>query len=68
MNILGIITDQFAGLDSSSASSSRFTAMGVDSGLPLVVGGGRLFEGGDYSRAVINRGTAVIRGNTVLIY
>ena len=30
-------------------------------------GGGRLFEGGDYSREAINRGTAIIRGNAVLI-
>ena len=29
----------FAGL------SSRFTAMGIDNGLPVVVGGGRLIEG-----------------------
>ena len=34
-------------------------------------GGGRLFEGGDYfeyfhQRGTINRGTAIIRGNTVL--
>ena len=29
----------FAGL------SSRFTAMGIDNGLPIVVGGGRLIEG-----------------------
>ena len=33
-------------------------------------GGGRLFEGGDYfkyfgQREAINRGTAIIRGNTV---
>ena len=39
VNILGGVTDQF------SASSSRFTIMGVDSGLPIVVGGGRLLEG-----------------------
>ena len=47
VNILGIITDQFCWSDSSSASSSKFTAMGIDSGLLLEVGGGRLFEGGD---------------------
>ena len=42
-----IVLISFAGSDSSSASSSKFTAMGIDSGLLLVVGGGRLFEGGD---------------------
>ena len=42
----------FAGSDSTTASPSRFTAMDIDSGLPLVVGGGwavmrgrRLIEG-----------------------
>ena len=38
--------------------------MGIDSGLPIVVrrGGG----GGHYYRGAIKRGTAIIRGNTVL--
>ena len=30
------------------------------------VKGRRLFEGGDYSREAINRGTAIIQGNTFL--
>ena len=30
-----------------------------------VKGLGRLFKGGDYLREAINRGTAIIRGNTV---
>ena len=45
----------FAGSNSTSDSSSRFTAMGIDSGLPIVVAGGggglvglRLFERGDF--------------------
>ena len=37
--------------------------MGIDSGLPIVVRGR---GGGHYSREAINRGTAIIRGNTVL--
>ena len=36
----------FAGSNSTSDSSSRFTAMGIDSGLPIVVAG-------DYSREAI---------------
>ena len=39
----------FARSDSTSASSSRFTAMGTDSGLPIMV------EGGNHSREAINK-------------
>ena len=38
-NILGVVTDSFAGSDFTSGSSSRFTAMGID-GFRTVVGGG----------------------------
>ena len=40
----------FAGSNSTSDSSSRFIAMGIDSGLPIVVAGGAggLFEGRDF--------------------
>ena len=41
----------FAGSNSTSGSSSRFTAMGIDSGLPIVVAGGG--RGGNYSREAI---------------
>ena len=45
--------------------------MGIDSGLPIVVGEGRLFKGGDYfkyfrQREAINLGTAIIRNNTAM--
>jgi len=44
--------------------------MGIDSGLPIVVGEGRLLKGGDYfkylrQREAINLGTA-IRDNTAM--
>ena len=54
----------FAGSNSTSASSSRFTAMGIDSGLPIVVGG-RLFEGGDYFKYIRQR-QAIIRGRRLI--
>ena len=53
--ILGFVTDQFFWIRLLfKDSSSKFTAMGVDSGLPIVVGGRD-----DYSREAINRETAI---------
>ena len=51
--------------------------MGIDSGLPVVVGGGAIIRGrrlfkiflskrGDYSTEAINRGKAIIRSNRVV--
>ena len=80
VNTLSIVTDQFAGSGSSSASSSRFTALGIDVQVTYSggrEGGGQLFEGGDYFkitflskggehlREAINQGTAIIRRKTV---
>ena len=46
----------FAGSNSTSGSSSRFTTMGIDSGLPIVVAGGRLFQGGDFFKIFSSKG------------
>ena len=60
VNTLGIVTDQFAGSGSSSVSSSRFTAMGIDGKLPIVVGSGVGVY--NYSREVIILNTSVKGG------
>ena len=58
------------GSDPISASSFRFTATEIPAKWQGEGEVGRLFEGGDYfkyfgERGAINRGTAIIRGNTV---
>ena len=63
----------FAGSDSTSASSSRFTDMvipakGWEVGGRRFLKGGDFFKGsngGDYWKKTINRGTAIILENTV---
>ena len=48
----------FAGSDSTLASSSKFTAIGIPIGKPVI--------GVDGGGGTIIRGTAIIRGNTVV--
>ena len=72
VNILGFVTDQFCWIRLLlTASSSRFTAMGIDIGGR---GGDNSREtiilnisviGGDYSTEAIKRGTAIVRGKTL---
>ena len=68
------LDSSFAGLDSTSASTSRFTVMGVPAdkmarGWRAIIEEGDYLKisvkGGDYLREATNRGTAIIRENTV---
>ena len=72
VNTLGFVTDQFCWIRLLlTASSSRFTAMGIDiGGRGVIIRGRRLFLnisviGGDYSTEAIKRGTAIVRGKTL---
>ena len=51
----------FAGSDSTLASSSKFTAIGIPIGKPVIG-----VDGGGGGGETIIRGTAIIRGNTVV--
>ena len=58
----------FAGSNSTSDSSSRFIAMGIDSGLPIVVAGGAggLFEGRDFLKIFSSWGGVIIPGRPLI--